>query len=468
MSLDYATTSYPKNMSYHFDRLSNYSKQTIKIYPDRTGNVNNGETIRFQLPPNCLVDLDSLLWSFVFTTVNRGVNVETQSRFFPRNSSSIIDSIQIFANGNLIDSVQYYNHLFNLLADHTAGYDYHSSGMRYLENTDPSYKPTYTPATGALAYVFTRESVAGDQSDIARQFIVRNWLSFLGTCTPKVINTAYFGDVVLEIKLAEPTITWYSNQPGAGAVAAPVASSYTINASTSFISINRIAFGDSVYYDLLRQVYESQGLVLPYDTYTAHRANAFTKAAGTFTHSFNVNASHLTKLIGTTLIGAYQTEGELLLTAANAPFLNQVATGQPILFNQSPYFRKECTGLGSLNWEINNISQYPAPISPVDVYNENLIALNQDNDVRAGCHPGMRDVFAFLKYYFMNILSFEHVQSSNEFVVQGLDGKASVINCKWILNFDAAGEAGNLVPLVWSERQQMVMLNAGQQMRVIN
>jgi hypothetical protein len=73
MSLDYTTTSYPKNMSYHFDSLSNYSKQTIKIYPDRTGDVNAGETIRFQLPPNSLVDLDSLLWSFVFTTVSRGV-----------------------------------------------------------------------------------------------------------------------------------------------------------------------------------------------------------------------------------------------------------------------------------------------------------------------------------------------------------------------------------------------------------
>ena len=79
MSLDYTTTSYPKNMSYHFDRLSNYSKQAIKIYPDRTGNVNAGETIRFQLPPNCLVDLDSLLWSFNFTTAARGVNANTQS-----------------------------------------------------------------------------------------------------------------------------------------------------------------------------------------------------------------------------------------------------------------------------------------------------------------------------------------------------------------------------------------------------
>lgn len=472
-SLDYTTTSYPKNMSYHYDRLANYSKQTIKIYPDKTGLVNHGETLRFQLPPNCLVDLDSLLWSYNLTTVQ----VQTadgplsRNRYMCRNSASVIKALYVYANDNLLDAGTYYNHLFNLLADHTAGVDFHTSGMRYLENVDPSRKPIYDNATGVLGYINTMTSGADNNTDNNRQFIVRNWLGFLGTCTPKVINTAYFGNVVLEIHLEEPSILWKSAAFGAGAanvVNLNLNPSYTINASTSFMSITRIVFGDSTYYELLRQVYEAQGLVIPFCNYVAHRGNAFTKAAGTFTHQFNVSASHLTKLIGTCLIGAYQTEDSLLLTAANAPFSAQVSAGNAVLFNQSQFFRKEASGLGTINWEINNIAQYPAPITVTDIYNQNLIALNQDNDVRAGIFPGMKDVHQFLKYWFMSILSFEHIQNTPEFVVQGLDGKAAAINVKWTLTFDAAGQAGDLIPLVWSERQQMVQLNAGQQMRLIN
>ena len=65
MSLDYATTSYPKNMSYHMERIVNYSKMPVKVECDRLGTVNHSETIRFKLPTNTLVDLDSLsarLW----------------------------------------------------------------------------------------------------------------------------------------------------------------------------------------------------------------------------------------------------------------------------------------------------------------------------------------------------------------------------------------------------------------------
>lgn len=472
MSLDYATTSYPKNMSYHYDRLANYSKQTIKIYPDKTGVVNHGETLRFQLPPNCLVDLDSLLWSYNLSTVHAqtGDGGLFRNRYMCRNSASIIKALYVYANDNLIDPCTYYNHLFNLLADHTAGYDFHISGMRYLENTDPSKKPIYNNVDGTLAYISPMTTDAVNNSENNRQFIVRNWIGFLGTCTPKVINTAFFGNVVIEIHLEEASILWKSAAIAAANHPVDVnpVPQYTVNASTSFMSITRIVFGDSTYYDLLRQVYEAQGLILPFCNYTSHRGNAFAKAAGTFTHTFSVNASHLTKLIGTCLIGEYQTEGGLLLTAANAGFHNQLITNQPVLFNQSQFFRKEATGLDTINWEINNIAQYPAPITVADIYNQNLIALNQDNDVRAGVFPGMRDVHQFLKYWFMSILSFEHIQNTPEFVVQGLDGKAAAILCKFTLNFAQQGEARDLIPFVWSERQQMVQLNAGQQMRLIN
>ena len=467
LSLDYPTTSFPKNMSYHFDRIVNYSKQTVKIFPDRTGNIAHGENIIFELPKNCLVDLDSLLWSYNLTipeAANGGGNF--RCRRMPRNSASIIDALYVYINDQQVSADTYYNQLFNTMVDHTAGYDYHASGLRQLENTDPSTLYTYNNATGVLGNVAAAFAQTENNSDNNKQYIVRNWLSFLGTAATRVLDTSLLGVVKIEIRLAEPTILWRS-AIGATNNVVNANPSYTINGTTSFMSITKIAFGDSVYYDLLKNIVMSSGLKIPFKSYVTHRGNAFTKAAGQFTHQFNVNSTHLTKLIGTTLIGAYQTDVGLIVQNPNLQWLEQAITQENILFNNSAYFRKEATGLGTLNWEVNNVSQYPAPISYTDVYNENLKALNMDSDIQAGCHPGIQSVFHFLRHYFVSILSFEHIQPYNtEFVLEGLDGKAAPITCKMVLNFDAAGEARDLIPIVWSERQAVLNVSAGQQIYI--
>jgi hypothetical protein len=414
LSLDYPTTSFPKNMSYHFDRIVNYSKQTVKVYCDRTGNIQHGESIIFELPKNTLVDLDSLLWSYNLSIPlrSRADGPQFRCRRLARNSASIIDAIYVYVNDEQVSADTYYNHLFNLMTDHTAGYDFHTSGLRQLENTDPSILQVYDNNNGVIVNTRAGARQTVDNSDTNRQYIVRNWLSFLGTAATRVIHTGLFGTIKIEIRMAEPTILWSSTDTnGANPVIENANPSYTIDGTKSFMSINKIAFGDSVYYDILSNIVISSGLKIPYKTYTAHRGNAFTKAAGSFTHQFNVNSLHLTKLIGTTLIGAYQTDNGLLLHDQASGFLAQLGEQQTTLYNQCAYFQKECTGLGSLNWDINNVSQYPAPITYTDVYNENLKALNMDNDVQAGCHPGMQSVYQFLRHYFVSILSFEHIQN---------------------------------------------------------
>ncbi len=211
LSLDYPTTSFPKNLSYHFDRIVNYSKQTVKIFPDRTGNIAHGENIIFELPKNCLIDLDSLLWSYNLTiplAADGGGNF--RCRRMPRNSASIIDALYVYINDQQVSADTYYNQLFNTMVDHTAGYDYHASGLRQLENTDPSTTYTYNNANGVLANVPAGAVQAANTTDNAKQYIVRNWLSFLGTAATRVIDTSLLGVVKIEIRLAEPTILWRS------------------------------------------------------------------------------------------------------------------------------------------------------------------------------------------------------------------------------------------------------------------
>ena len=464
MSLDYATTSYPKNMSYHMERIVNYSKMPVKIECDRLGNVNHSETIRFKLPTNTLVDLDSLIWNFDFTTIKAAAADNNTCRYFPRNSASIIDALYVYVNGTLLDATTYYNHLYNLISDHTCGKDFYESGLRDIENADPSFRLKYDNSNGTMApFVSSQATHTADDTDVNRRMSVRNWLGFLGTASTRVIDTSLLGDVVIEIRLAEPTITFKSG------TANDNPASYTINGSKTNMQITRITFGDSVYYDLLRNIVMNSGLAIGYKTYNSHRGNTFTKTAGTFTHQFMVNANHLTKLISTTLPSTYQTEGKLLNKDQAKSWESQKDTTANLeqMFNQSAYFQKDATGLGSINYEVNGVSMYPANQDVHDIINQNQVALNLNGDIQAGCHPGMNGWGTFLKYYFMHVLSFEHIQNTSEFVLEGLDGKASAISCKWSLNFDAPGIVGALIPLVYSERQQVLQINAGQQISII-
>lgn len=462
--MDEMTTSYPKNMSYHFNRIMNYSKIPVKINCDRTGIVNNNETIRFKLPTNSLVNLDSLVWSFDFTTFRASTNAGT-SRLFPRNSASIIDTLSVYINGVLIDNIVNYNHLFNLLSDHLCGKDY-NGGMRDLENTDPSVTYRYNNADGTFTpFVATQGAHTNDDSDVNKRLQVTSWLGFLGSCSTRVIDTSLLGEVIIEIKLADPTITFKSATP-----ATAVDSRFEIDGSKTVMTIDRISFGDSNYYDMLKNIVMNSGLKVAYKTYNSHRGSTFTKAANsTQTHQFLVNANHLTKLIGTTMKSDYKTEGTLLNYAQNTSFENQKTAieNTQLMFNQSRYFRKEATGLGTVQYEINNVSMYPAPIDYYDIVYNNQNALNTKNDRNAGVHPGMVGVGQFLSTYFAHILSLEHIENTSDFIVQGLNGEASPINVKWTLNFASQGEAGALIPLVFSERQQIMNISGGQQLQIM-
>ena len=54
MSLD-LVSGFPRNMAYTLKSLSNFTKQNVKIMPDRT-NPNLGDVSRFKLPSSAMVE----------------------------------------------------------------------------------------------------------------------------------------------------------------------------------------------------------------------------------------------------------------------------------------------------------------------------------------------------------------------------------------------------------------------------
>ena len=98
--------SIPSGMLYRVKAIMGVSKQTLQLVPlSGQTTVINGQKIIVSLPPNSLVDLSTFEMNFVGTTQHRGNNVATncanyvQKAYFPRNTASLIENLEIKING---------------------------------------------------------------------------------------------------------------------------------------------------------------------------------------------------------------------------------------------------------------------------------------------------------------------------------------------------------------------------------
>ena len=61
-------SGFPKNLAYSLKQLSNFTKQTVKIMPDRT-TPSFGDITRFKLPASALIDFRTIsIYGNVTTT----------------------------------------------------------------------------------------------------------------------------------------------------------------------------------------------------------------------------------------------------------------------------------------------------------------------------------------------------------------------------------------------------------------
>jgi hypothetical protein len=199
------------------------TKETVTMTPNKSIDAKPGQTIIVDLPYNSKVDLSSFSWFFDGSTTHNGStgangpNGYVQSRFFPRNSASVIQKFTVKINGGIKIDIPDYNFLYNLLHDYTQGADALGRRQAGGENSDPSNKlylltgdiqerigysvapfDAAAGATGLLDNVLARDK---------GRYCVRSWLSLLGgNASTQVIDTQMMGTVTIEIQLAPASI----------------------------------------------------------------------------------------------------------------------------------------------------------------------------------------------------------------------------------------------------------------------
>ena len=472
-------SGFPKNLAYTLKKLENFTKQTVKVMPDRV-KVNLGEVTRFKLPASAMIDFRTIaIFADVSLYNNYGTGAANYSLHLPRNTASLIQQLTITCNGVQLCNINDYNLLYNTLYD-LEGADSSQNTKRFLENSDPSLYCYNVGANAggnsALNVVNALDGSLQYNVENVRPIVINNFLGFLGSLSTPVLDLNDTGDVYIEIRWASPSVLWATTNTANNTT--PQTYTTTTNCFLDNIRLTcaKINFENSEYYNLKAQKLMTDGLLVGFYDYWTARGTTGVKS-GNFNLNFNLNTNSLDQCIATfqksdastikniVLFNSGGTTGNtmpvIMANPASYASYNQGTIGDA--FNQSYYFMRAGGDLKTSQWSINSTNIDPYPLPPSEIWNQNLIALgnNQIDFGTSGVHPGCLSLYHFLKYYFCHILSLENLSGDGQFFRSGLSGNGSTININYAATFDSGNNTESVQPVIFCRSTKILSIQEG-------
>ena len=182
--------SFPKNLSYNLAKLSgSVLRQRLRIDADKS-TYNAQEVIRINLPIGRMIDLRTItLYAKASTSATGTVNCHPH---LPRGGlNSLIEQLQITANGRILQSTSQYNYIWNILADVCGYYSQEQSSKRITELFDPSIRSTNPVGEGNPTITNTINDTTADSYYLT----ANTFLGFFSQNSVSVINTNDFGNI---------------------------------------------------------------------------------------------------------------------------------------------------------------------------------------------------------------------------------------------------------------------------------
>ena len=456
--------TFPKNLAFSLKKLQgSVIKTKISINSDRSSYAPNDRP-SFSLPIGRIIDNRSVTLT--------GKCTAATGNHFPRGGlNSLIENFQISANSRVIQSTQYYNYIWNTLADVSGYFSPEQAGKRLYENFDPSIAHTNRAGEGVPAITINTTTITGAE---VQYLSVNTWLGFFSGSAP-TWNTNDIGQVILTLTLA-PNSCMYL---GAGAAGTGVAvGDYKIEELT--LSMDTITFTNSLYSELIKEKLEGDGLNIGYNDYLVATGSLFTKTAnGSCTTVAQFSTNSLDAVYGTFRNKDYNTASALLLSDAVtsnvlASIVGSTKTYAQVLadpvgaennhggFNQSIYFQRAGGAIDSSSWYINS-QPFTVNSTPVAIYNNLLQCLDYANvDISCGgFHAGAMTTGFYNKNYFVDALSLENLSGDNSNWVAGLSGGGGIISVQYTAKFSAASVESGVYPMIIGKVSKVMNVKFG-------
>lgn len=465
--------SIPTKMKWQFKELDNIRKENYSWVPSSgQGTYNAGQKIYIDLPLNSLVDLSTFQMTYLGETTHNGAtngsaNYAVQTRFFPRNTASIIQNLEIKINNVSIFNVPDYNLVWNKLYDYTQSQD-GLARRKIGENSDPSCKTYRNTGTNTS---YTRRGYAygsiNDNSGYDREYyVIKSWLGPFASASTQIIDTTLLGTVSIIITLAPSSILMLgAGTPAANTTALTTATSDIGIATTAETARTGALAGDNINYTVKEvnlsidryhmpeSFYQAQASLLSsgsvyklwFPNYAVLTSTPVLGINKQGVHRFSISTRSLDWVMGTFKLPYFDTVEAPLITKLSTTntnmffgnstdtFENQVKTGMPLLFNNSRYLATNGASIVSTKWKIGTHEYRTKTVQ------ESFDALcnhyNIQNDVAGGMYPGIASLNHFVDTFYGDLISLNvSGENSDLFTVSGINSSQGPINIEWYVN----------------------------------
>ena len=437
--------SLPPNLTYFMQRLQGVSTSHFKIYPQNTGSQTANKIIRFELASNTLLNLKS---TRLFFNVATASNNSEASRL-PNDTRSFIDRMAIYMGGVLVqNSFSNYNVLVH--AQKALGAD-RCTDTCLTHQEIPRVNSYHNGALISGLETYTTPDV---------QLAITDFLGFLGSAEPSIIDTGLFPQITVEITLADnvviPSILTANDEKLAtttktGGICATSSNGANYTMTEMTMQVEVLGMASSILDEVVMQRISQVGyLSIPFLNYFSF------SSTHNNTTRFNINSSSFNKLWvawrhpdnaspqAPQVVAGYKLDGGYTSDTSGGTIGNYTtALGKPTYDSGGTYntnserYIARCfnfeernaaptTSPTSFQLQINS-ANYPAykltvpevyalTMNSIDIYDKNrMMTLDQ-----------------YRKNFFVQCYRFDLPESSYSRVASGLDTRASSAQCAMV------------------------------------
>lgn len=460
--------SLPREFFYNLSKLQGaMSKNKIRVNADRPDGNTSGTIVNFRLPIGSLLQLQSL--SLFWKATMTGTNPAHPTRY----AQSFIKRLSISMNNVVIQQIEDYALLYNLLADHTnkdrtktIGGDFADNSVIYTETNPTGSAQTAITATNALLATTT------NQTGIKMK--VNNFLGFLGSATTQILPTDKCGEVVISLTLAQP----YEVLGGSAEASATTYTNNSFELDDMYLTCEALSFSDDSYYNSIN----NKDLMFGFSDYVITKFAPTTKSSGINVVNY-LSANSIDWVAGTAIVAQSQPKTMVAYGGGSDGGAGNVINmfkylSDPVAYannntgNSGDGFygvealKRDLQGLETSQFSINNKTLNYAPYDAYEVFQSNLDCLGYEGvDASAnGWNPAITSLPVYFKYYGAHFQSLSLVDKE-QFLISGLSSAGSSCSVNWTCKFKG-NATYEITPVLIAKLSKVLHIKSGRMVSV--
>jgi len=455
--------SLPREFFYNLSKLQGaMSKNKIRINADRPNGNTAGTIVNFRLPIGSLLQLQSL--SLFWKATMTGTNPAHPTRY----AQSFIKRLSISMNNVVIQQIEDYALLYNIMADHTnkdrtksIGGDFNDNSVIYTEANPTGSSQTAITAQNTLLAATT------NQSDVKMK--VNNFLGFLGSSTTNILPTDKCGEVVVSITLAQP----YEVLGGSAEASSATYSNNSFELDDMYLTCEALSFSDDSYYNSIN----NKDLMFGFNDYVLTKFAPVSKTTGINITNY-ISANSIDWVCGTAIVAqsqpktmvAYGGDGDgatanvinmFKYLSDPAAYANNNSGNSGDGFYAVEALKRDLQGLESSQFSINNKTLNYSAYDAFEVFQSNLDCLGYEGvDASAnGWNPAITSLPVYFKYYGGHFQSLSLVDKE-QFLISGLSSAGSSCAINWACKFKG-NSTYDITPVLIAKLSKVLHIKSG-------